>query len=1125
MTAGDAQQADLLDLAAPSERAGFRLQRLEVLNWGTFDQKVWHLELGGETSLLTGDIGSGKSTIVDALTTLLIAPQRVAYNKAAGAETRERTVRSYFLGHYKAERSEVGAGARPVALRDGHSYSVLLAHFFNEGYQQHVTLAQVFWMREQEGQPARVFVVADQRLSIAEHFCAISDISELRKRLKGVTKEVHDSFPPYVSAFRRRFGIQNDQALDLFHQTVSMKSVGNLTDFVRQHMLQPFPVEERIANLVAHVDDLTRAHEAVLRAKEQLRRLTPLVEDCDQQQLVSAKVREERACREALKAWFAAQRVELLGQSLAQCSAQLDQLSVEVSQADAQRTDLNTQRDGLKQDIARNGGERIDRIKQEIGDHERQRRERARRAEASDASAQQAGLPVATDAQSFLSNVREATERQPPLDNHLASLRAQSIDDEVRFRELKNQREALAAEAESLRQRKSNIPTDVLRVRTRLCEALAIEEEHLPFAGELMQVHDDERAWEGALERVLRGFGTSLLVADEHYAAVSRWVDQTQLGTRLVYHRVKEGKQPRTPSSQPASLVRKLQFKPGSPLADWLEDQVGRQFNPICCESLEEFRREKEGLTRGGQQKRGGVMHTKDDRGRVDDRTRYVLGWSNHEKRAAVERELQEIERQAQDAATALSRAAHEEQRLRKQLDALKAVAAHRSFDDVDWRQSVAALQRLTAELEALESTSDVLRALEKQLGGIEKALATADARLTEARDQRTRADALRVALERTLARMIALVDATTPEERTRFERLAGLHAEFGASPSLTVDTADGAESELRTWLQSRIDADELRLGRLGQKIVSAMQDYRNTYPVETREADASVEAAPEFRKMLLTLRTDDLPRFEKRFKDLLNENTIHEVASFQAQLRGERVQIAERIELINKSLREIDFNEGRFIRLEAALATDAEVRDFQMDLKACTEGALTGSGDEAYSEAKFLQVKQIIERFRGREGSTDLDQKWTRKVTDVRNWFTFSASERWAEDEREHEHYTDSGGKSGGQKEKLAYTVLAASLAYQFGLEWGESKSRSFRFVVIDEAFGRGSDDSAKFGLDLFWKLNLQLLVVTPLQKIHVIEPYVANVGFVSNLDGQSSKLRNLTITEYREEKARRGA
>ena len=74
--------------------------------------------------------------------------------------------------------------------------------------------------------------------------------------------------------------------------------------------------------------------------------------------------------------------------------------------------------------------------------------------------------------------------------------------------------------------------------------------------------------------------------------------------------------------------------------------------------------------------------------------------------------------------------------------------------------------------------------------------------------------------------------------------------------------------------------------------------------------------------------------------------------------------------------------------------------------------------------------MRRIIERFRGREGLSDQDRRWTRKVCDVRNWFGFSASERWREDGSEHEHYSDSGGKSGGQKEKLAYTVLAASLA-----------------------------------------------------------------------------------------------
>ena len=61
-------------------RPGFRLARLEVLNWGTFDSRVWHLDPAGETLLLTGDIGSGKSTLVDAVSTLMLPSHRIDYN-------------------------------------------------------------------------------------------------------------------------------------------------------------------------------------------------------------------------------------------------------------------------------------------------------------------------------------------------------------------------------------------------------------------------------------------------------------------------------------------------------------------------------------------------------------------------------------------------------------------------------------------------------------------------------------------------------------------------------------------------------------------------------------------------------------------------------------------------------------------------------------------------------------------------------------------------------------------------------------------------------------------------------------------------------------------------------------
>jgi uncharacterized protein YPO0396 len=312
------------------------------------------------------------------------------------------------------------------------------------------------------------------------------------------------------------------------------------------------------------------------------------------------------------------------------------------------------------------------------------------------------------------------------------------------------------------------------------------------------------------------------------------------------------------------------------------------------------------------------------------------------------------------------------------------------------------------------------------------------------------------------------------------------------------------------------IDRRTMRRTSLGNKIVSLMGEFRSQYPVETEELDAAVETADGYRELHQRLTDDDLPRFRQQFKTYLNQNTIRDIAGFQSQLNKQANVIKQRIATINESLVDVDYNPGRYIKLEAQPTPHVDVRDFRADLRACTEGAVSAEASDKYSEQKFLQVSRIIERFRGREGQTEADRKWTRFVTDVRNWFIFTASERYREDDTEYEHYADSAGKSGGQKEKLAYTILAASLAYQFKLEWGAVKSRTFRFAVIDEAFGRGSDESTRFALELFARLGLQLLIVTPLQKIHVIEPYVSAVGFVDNPKSNFSRLQTLTIEEY---------
>ncbi|MFS8972984.1 ATP-binding protein [Cupriavidus necator] len=1113
-----------LDFAGDDTLSGFRLSRLEVFNWGTFGERVWTIRPEGRNGLLTGDIGSGKSTLVDAVTTLLVPAQRIAYNKAAGAESRERTLRSYVLGHYKSERNEVSGTARPVALRDQNSYSVILGVFHNAGYDQTVTLAQVFWMKDAHGQPARFYVCAEQDLSIAADFAHFGpDIASLRKKLRGVKAELFDAFPPYGAWFRRRFGIENEQALELFHQTVSMKSVGNLTDFVRSHMLEPFDVAPRIVALLGHFDDLDRAHEAVLKAKRQEAILTPLVADCERHAELVAASEQLRACREALRPYFARLKLDLLDKRIAGLTDEWERHDTHVRRLQDRRDALRNDEAELRRNIAENGGDRIGRLTEEI---RQQNDESAKRRHKSDRYAELVRAvgetPPEEEAAFLLLKARFAElaersrSREAEVDNALT-------EHGVTLRQGKTEHDALSEEIRSLKARRSNIPAAQVAMRSALCEALSLDEDEMPFAGELLQVREDERDWEGAAERLLRNFGLSLLVPDDLYPQVSAWVDRTHLKGRLVYFRVREGGRAELPALHRDSLARKLAIKPDSPFYGWLEREVAARFDVACCATHEQFRRETRAVTRAGQIKMPGERHEKDDRHRLDDRSRYVLGWSNAAKIAALEGETSALETRLAKLGALMAGLAKERDTLRERLTALSQLDMFADFEELDWQTPAREAACLAEEKRQLESASDVLRQLTVRLNEVEAEQKANEAQLDDHRDKRSKAEGRKSdALEQRAETQATLDAAGDFAAAVPAEIIDALRAEILGEHTLTVEACDGRERDMRNALQARLDAEAKKLDRLTESIVKAMSAYKEAFKLETSEVDASVSAGFEYRNMLEKLRADDLPRFEARFKELLNVNTINEIANFNAQLGKEQQTIRERVERINESLTQIDYNTGRYIRLEAQVTPDAEIREFQSELRACTEGALTGSEDSQYSEVKFLQVKRIIERFRGRTGLTDQDRRWTAKVTDVRNWFVFGASERWREDDAEHEHYSDSGGKSGGQKEKLAYTILAASLAYQFGLEWGAVRSRSFRFVVIDEAFGRGSDESAQYGLRLFAKLNLQLLIVTPLQKIHIIEPYVSSVAFVQNDEGRASKVRNLSIDEYRAEKAR---
>jgi len=188
-----------------------------------------------------------------------------------------------------------------------------------------------------------------------------------------------------------------------------------------------------------------------------------------------------------------------------------------------------------------------------------------------------------------------------------------------------------------------------------------------------------------------------------------------------------------------------------------------------------------------------------------------------------------------------------------------------------------------------LHAFGDVQAGVDLQHAQANASLAMLVEKLSQARSLLAESETLATAIDD------AMRATTLPALEALREQALGEH-------TLTVESCDNRERDMREFVQARIDADSKRIATLRDRIITAMQDYATTWPLDARKVDVS-----------------------------------------------------------------------------------ADLRDFQQDLRSCTEGALTGPSDEEYTEAKFLQVRRIIERFRGREGSAAMDRRWTRKVTDVR--------------------------------------------------------------------------------------------------------------------------------------------
>ncbi len=112
-----------------------------------------------------------------------------------------------------------------------------------------------------------------------------------------------------------------------------MKAVDNLNDFVRSHMLEPFDTRAHIDSLVEHFENLTQAHEAVVRARDQLELLEPMmVADSTPTTSCGATVSSKSAAsRRPCRYYFADRTRSLYGR-------RIEELAAPSSERDRHRT-------------------------------------------------------------------------------------------------------------------------------------------------------------------------------------------------------------------------------------------------------------------------------------------------------------------------------------------------------------------------------------------------------------------------------------------------------------------------------------------------------------------------------------------------------------------------------------------------------------------------------------------------------------------------------------------------------------------------------------------------------------------------------------------------------------------
>ena len=1126
------EQYDLFTTNAGT--AGYRLSYMEIFNWGTFNNRIYRIAPDGNNSLLTGANASGKSTLIDALLTLLVPAKKDRfYNQSSGNERKgDRTEETYVLGSYGNIQAEGEAAIKMQQLRDKRTYSVLLASFANN-HDNVVTLFQIRWFVNGELKCSYGF--SSKPLSIKEDFSGFNGSKgdwkkSLEKRYNTNVPqkqiEFYDTIKDYKDRIINAFGLRSDKALTLFNQIVGVKVLNDLDEFIRNNMLEQRDAENEYIHLSESFATLMEAKTTIEKVKEQITQLQPIDGKARMLEEIAKALDELKNTREMAVYWFAKKDVELANAKIVELNERLSGLKEELAKLEEEKEELKKKESELRVAIEGDDvGRQIKALKEEIGRLNQRKSNRQSKHNEYNKKALEVGFCQNPNEELFIENRGKAKSERDKCQIELGKKNEESrlaLNEKERIeREIKENTETIQV----LLKNKNNISGREAEIREEILTELGATASEIPFVGELIRVKDKEKDWENSIEKILHNFGLRLIVPEKYYKAVSEFVNSHNLRGRIVYHRYEELSSLRGFQIPPSScLLNKLEFNTKSPYADWVEDAINDHYNYACVTDLDDFYRYKENaVTIEGLIKSAHNKHEKDDRPHTNNRENYVLGWDNKEKIASIRAIVTSLQEQQKQNKEDIRRIEAE----------YKAIDARRlcfhdifekftKYEEINWEETAQAIQEKEEKKKKLEAANNKVKELEEQLKGVQDALSKLEKQTIVSKNE-----------EIFQIEKVELVNATRRLEENNpiFESLGNtdvsiFEEQYRTWLDVNYCTIDSKRNALQSNIQKQEESKKEEKGRTegeaadlirrfknpSEEITQKFKDWRSD--VHALPEASSINLIGEYQKLYERLKNEDLVRHEKKFDEYLQETVINKVSDFRMFFNNWEKSIRDTIQMLNQSLYAIDFSSTptTYIQLVNSKRINADIADFRGVLEEAIpnihEINATIDGKRTHFEKKIQPLMNLLK-----------NEQWRKKVMDVRSWYSYKAEEFYKETNQKFKTYESMGQLSGGEKAQLTYTILGSAIAYQFGLTKDGLQAKSLRFIAIDEAFKAQDEDKARYLISLCKQLNLQLLVVTPSDNIHIVENDISFVHYVER-NGNESRLFDMPIEQFKEER-----